>query len=124
MDTSVESGKLVTALGENALSYTPRQAFTSWTTYTFPFGLQVGGGVRYQGRLLRGTDGAVGTPAYADDYWVTDATAAYTVNRWLDLRLNVYNLFDKRYIAAINKSGYRYTPGAPRWGSVTANFHF
>jgi catecholate siderophore receptor len=124
MDTSVESGKLVTALGENALSYTPKQAFTSWTTYTFPFGLQVGGGVRYQGRLLRGTDGAVGTPAYADDYWVTDATAAYTVNRWLDLRLNVYNLFDKRYIAAINKSGYRYTPGAPRWGSVTANFHF
>jgi catecholate siderophore receptor len=124
MDTSVESGKLVTALGENALSYTPKQAFTSWTTYTFPFGLQVGGGVRYQGRLLRGTDGAVGTPAYADDYWVADATAAYTVNRWLDLRLNVYNLFDKRYIAAINKSGYRYTPGAPRWASVTANFHF
>jgi catecholate siderophore receptor len=124
MDTSVESGKLVTALGENALSYTPKQAFTSWTTYTFPFGLQVGGGVRYQGRLLRGTDGAVGTPAYADDYWVTDATAGYTVNRWLDLRLNVYNLFDKRYIAAINKSGYRYTPGAPRWASVTANFHF
>ncbi len=124
MDTSVESGKLVTALGENALSYTPKQAFSSWTTYTFPFGLQVGGGVRYQGRLLRGTDGAVGTPAWAGDYWVTDATASYAINRHVALRLNVYNLFDKRYIAAINKSGYRYTPGAPRWGSVTANFHF
>jgi len=50
--------------------------------------------------------------------------ASYTVNRWLDLRLNVYNLADKQYVASINKSGYRYTPGAPRWASLTANFHF
>ncbi|MGB9108136.1 MAG: catecholate siderophore receptor Fiu [Telluria sp.] len=124
MDTSIEAGKLVTALGENALAYTPKQAFSSWTTYTFRSGLQLGGGVRYQGRLLRGTDGAVGTPAATDDYWVTDLTAGYTVNRHLDLRLNLYNVFDRRYVAAINKSGYRYTPGAPRWGSVSANVHF
>jgi catecholate siderophore receptor len=124
MDTSIEAGRLVTAIGENALTYTPKNAFTSWTTYTFPFGLKVGGGARYSGRLLRGTDGAVGTPAYAEDYWVVDAMAAYRVNRWLDLQLNVYNLGDKRYVASINKSGYRYTPGAPRWGSLTANFHF
>jgi catecholate siderophore receptor len=124
MDTSVASGRVITAGGENALTYTPRTAFTSWTTYTFPFGLRVGGGARYSGRLLRGTDGAVGTPAYADDYWVVDAMAGYKVARWLDLQLNVYNLGDKRYVAAINKSGYRYTPGAPRWASLTANFHF
>jgi len=124
MDTSIEAGRLVTASGENALTYTPKNAFTSWTTYTSPSGLKIGGGARYSGRLLRGTDGAVGTPAYAEDYWVVDAMAAYRVNRWLDLQLNVYNLGDKRYVAAINKSGYRYTPGAPRWGSLTANFHF
>ena len=80
--------------------------------------------MRYSGRLLRGSDGAVGTPAYTDDYWVVDAVAAYKVARWLDLQLNVYNLGDKRYVASINKSGYRYTPGAPRWASLTANFHF
>jgi len=124
MDTSVQAGKVVTAGGENNLSYTPKQSFTSWTTYAFPFGLKVGGGVRYQGRLLRGSDGAVGTPAYADAYTVVDTMASYRVARWLDLQLNVYNLFDKNYVAAINKSGYRYTPGAPRWASVTANFHF
>jgi catecholate siderophore receptor len=124
MDTSVESGKLVTALGQNALSYTPKQAFTSWTTYKLPHGLTLGGGVRYRGKLLRGTDGAVGTPAYADAYWVADAVADYQINRWVDLRLNVYNLFDKDYVAAINKSGYRYTPGTPRSASLTANFHF
>ncbi|MYN27758.1 catecholate siderophore receptor Fiu [Duganella levis] len=122
--TSVESGKVVTANGENQLSYTPKQAFTLWTSYTLPFGLQIGGGARFSDKLLRGTDGAVGTPAYADSYWVFDAMAAYPINKNIDLRLNVYNLGDKDYVQAINKSGYRYTPGAPRSASLTANFKF
>ena len=124
MDTSVEAGRLLAANGANSLTYTPKSGFTSWTTYKFASGLTIAGGARYSGRLLRGTDGAVGTPAYTEDYWVADAMASYAINRWVDLRLNVYNLFDKRYVAAINKSGYRYTPGPPRWASVTANFHF
>jgi catecholate siderophore receptor len=124
MNTSIESGKTVTASGENSLTYTPKDAFTSWTSYTLPFGLQVGGGVRYVGKLLKGTDGATGTPAYADAYWVTDAMASYPVTKHVSLRLNVYNLTDKEYVAAINKSGYRYTPGAPRSASLTANISF
>jgi catecholate siderophore receptor len=124
MSTSIESGKLTTASGENALTYTPKQAFTAWTSYTLPMGLQIGGGARFSDKLLRGTDGAVGTPAYADSYWVYDAMASYPLNKHVDLRLNVYNLADKQYVQAINKSGYRYTPGAPRSASVTANFKF
>jgi catecholate siderophore receptor len=124
MKTTVEAGKVVTANGENNLTYTPKDAFTSWTTYTLPFGLQVGGGVRYVGKLLRGTDGATGTPAYADAYWVADAMLAYPVSKNVDLRVNVYNITDKDYIAAINKSGYRYTPGAPRSASLTASVRF
>ena len=124
MDTSVEAGRLITAGGENALTYTPKNAFTLWTSYDLPFGLKVGGGARYSGRLLRGTDGAVGTPAYADSYWVFDAMASYAVTPNLDLRLNVYNVGDERYVAAINKSGYRYTPGTPRAASLTANLRF
>jgi catecholate siderophore receptor len=124
MKTSVESGKVVTASGENYLSYTPKDAFTSWTSYTLPFGLQVGGGVRYSGKLLKGSDGATGTPAYADGYWVADAMASYPISKNVSLRLNVYNLTDKEYVAAINKSGYRYTPGQPRSASLTANITF
>ncbi|HEX8605760.1 MAG TPA: TonB-dependent receptor, partial [Pseudoduganella sp.] len=124
MKTSVEAGRVVTASGQNALSYTPKDAFTSWTTYTFPFGLQVGGGVRYTGKLLRGTDGAVGTPAYAKSYWVGDLMASYQLTKNIDLRLNVYNVADEEYVASINKSGYRYTPGTPRSASLTANFRF
>ena len=124
MSTKIDSGRLVTANGENSLAYTPKQAFTSWTSYTLPFGVTVGGGARYSGKLLRGTDGAIGTPAYVESYWVADAMASYALNKHIDLRLNVYNLTDKDYVAAINKSGYRYIPGQPRSGSLSANIKF
>ncbi|MDQ2822096.1 MAG: catecholate siderophore receptor Fiu [Pseudomonadota bacterium] len=124
MNTKVEAGKVVSALGENNLNYTPKQAFTAWTSYTLPMGLQIGGGARFNDRMLRGTDGAVGTPAYTNSYWVFDAMASYAINKNVDVRLNVYNLADKEYVAAINKSGYRYTPGQPRSASLTANWRF
>ncbi len=122
--TKVDEGSLVTADGSNNLSYTPEDAFTSWTTYQLPFGLTVGGGIRYSGETHRGTDGAVGTPAFTKSYTVYDAVASYVVNDHLVLRLNAYNLFDKQYVAAINKSGYRYTPGTPRTFLLSADFRF
>ena len=124
MNTSVVSGAIVTSSGENNLAYTPKQTFTSWTTYKLPQGFTVGGGARYVSSLQRGTDGAIGTPKYAESYWVFDAMAGYVVNKNLDLQLNVYNLLNKDYVAAINKSGYRYTPGSPRAVSLTANIKF
>jgi catecholate siderophore receptor len=124
MDTKVLSGANVTADGTNVLAYTPKNAFTAWTTYQFPFGFTLGGGARYNGKLNRGTDGAVGTPAYTEGYWVFDAMASYRINKNVDIQLNVYNLFDKDYVAAINKSGYRYVPGIPRSARITANFAF
>src|SRR3546814_1560774 len=94
------------------------------TTYDFPFGLTVGGGVRYGGEMKRGTDGAPGTPEFVKSHTVWDLVASYAFSKDFDLRLNAYNLFDKDYVAAINKSGYRYTPGAPRSVLLTANFRF
>ncbi|MBQ5946984.1 catecholate siderophore receptor Fiu [Massilia sp. ST3] len=124
MDTSVERGRMITASGENTLTYTPKQSFTLWTAYELPGGFKIGGGARFSDKLKRGTDGAIGTPAFTDSYWVFDAMASYKVNKHLDLRLNVYNLADEQYVASINKSGYRYTPGAPRSASLTANIRF
>nr|WP_198981569.1 catecholate siderophore receptor Fiu [Herbaspirillum sp. ASV7] len=124
MKTKVDSGAIATASGENNLAYTPKQAFTSWATYRLPQGFTVGGGARYVSSLLRGTDGAVGTPKYANAYWVFDGMVGYVVNKNVDLQLNLYNIFDKDYVAAINKSGYRYTPGTPRTVALTANFKF
>ncbi|MDY1548221.1 catecholate siderophore receptor Fiu [Luteibacter sahnii] len=124
MDATVKTGTVVAADGSTDLAYTPKEAFTAWTTYHLPFGLTLGGGARYSGELKRGTDGAVGTPAYTKAYWVVDAMASYPVNRHVDLQLNLYNLFDKSYVAAINKSGYRYTPGTPRSAMLSANVRF
>ena len=124
MDTSVERGRNVTASGENSLTYTPKRAFTAWTSYDLPWGLRIGGGARFSDKLARGTDGAVGTPAYTESYWVFDAMLGYKVSNNVDLRLNVYNIGDEKYVAAINKSGYRYTPGTPRSASLTANIRF
>ncbi|WP_426271110.1 catecholate siderophore receptor Fiu [Dyella kyungheensis] len=124
MNASVLSGSAVAQDGSSDLAYTPKKAFTSWTSYQLPFGLTIGGGARYNGEMLRGTDGAIGTPAYTEAYWVFDAMASYPVSKNFDLRLNVYNLFDKDYVAAINKSGYRYTPGTPRSAMITANVRF
>ncbi|MEW9623663.1 catecholate siderophore receptor Fiu [Rhodanobacter geophilus] len=132
MHTSTSSGAVGSATsnsspaadGSNVLAYTPKSAFTSWTTYRLPFGLVIGGGARYSGEMQRGTDGAIGTPQYLKAYWVFDAMATYPVNKHFDLQLNLYNLFDKQYAASINKSGYRYIPGTPRSGMLTANFRF
>jgi catecholate siderophore receptor len=124
MNTKVLSGAKTTASGENNLTYTPKQAFTSWTTYKLPQGFTVGGGARYVSSLLRGTDSAIGTPKYANSYWVFDSMAGYVVNKNLDLQLNFTNIFNKSYVAAINKSGYRYTPGAARAVAITANLKY
>lgn len=124
LDTAVDEGANVAADGTRNLTYTPGDTFTSWTSYAFPSGLTIGGGVRCAGQMHRGTDGAVGTPAFTKSYTVYDAVASYAINEHLVLRLNAYNLFDKQYVAAINKSGYRYTPGAPRTVLFSADVRF
>ncbi|HET7930340.1 MAG TPA: catecholate siderophore receptor Fiu [Rhodanobacteraceae bacterium] len=110
--------------GSNTLAYTPRSSFTAWSTWKLPHRVILGTGARYSGEMQRGHDGAVGTPAYTEAYWVFDAMAGYEINRHASLQLNVYNLFDKHYVAAINKSGYRYTPGAPRSAMLTLNIKY
>ena len=122
--SKVTSGSAIAEDGTYNLTYSPDDAFTSWTTYNLPFGLQVGGGVRYVSGMHRGTDGALGTPDHTDGYTVVDGLLSYAVTGNITMRVNAYNLFDKHYIAAINKSGYRYTPGTPRTFLFSGDFRF
>lgn len=126
MNTEVDNGPAITADGTSNLTYSPEEAFTSWTTYRFSSapGLMIGGGARYTAGMHRGTDGAVGTPAYTDSYTVVDAVVSYDFSANLTVRLNAYNLLDEEYVASINKSGYRYTPGTPRTFMLSADFRF
>ena len=126
MHTHTESpiGTVFTADGSAVLAYNPSSAFTLWSTYRLPMGVTVGGGAQYVGKMKRGSDSAIGTPDYVNSHWVLNAMTAYQVTPALQLQLNVYNLADERYVASINKSGYRYTPGAPRSARITANVTF
>lgn len=123
-DSKVAKGNNLAQDGSNGLTYTPTDAFSLWSTYKIPSGFTIGGGARYTGGLKRGTDGAVGTPNFTDSYWVVDAMATYRINKNVDLQFNVYNLFDKEYVAAINKSGWRYFPGVERSARLSANIRF
>jgi catecholate siderophore receptor len=126
MDTKVASptGAVGTADGTAVLAYNPKDSATLWTSYKFPFGLTLGGGAQYSGDMKRGSDGAVGTPKYANGYVVFNGLAAYRLRQGVELQLNVNNLFDKDYVASINKSGYRYTPGVPRSAKLALNVSF
>lgn len=122
--TKVTNGNGIAADGSDGLTYAPDDSFTSWTSYRTPFGLEIAGGVRYTSGMRRGTDGAAGTPPHTQGYTVVDALLGYAVNDNFKLRVNAYNLFDKDYVAAINKSGYRYTPGQPQTFLFSADFGF
>jgi catecholate siderophore receptor len=124
MDAEVTRGDALAQNGSEDLPYTPKSAFTAWSTWRLPHHVTIGGGARYSGEMQRGQDGAAGTPAFAKAYWVFDAVASYAINRHASLQLNVYNLFDRHYVAAINKSGYRYTPGTPRSALLTLNIDY
>nr|WP_198979831.1 catecholate siderophore receptor Fiu [Herbaspirillum sp. ASV7] len=125
MNSRVDIGKTATANGENTLAYAPQQSFTSWASWRLRQGVTLGGGARYSAGLVRGSDNnAMGTPRTTPAYWVVDAMVGYVINKQVDLQLNVTNLFNKDYVGAINRSGYRYLPGAARAVSLTGNFHF
>lgn len=110
--------------GSGTLAYTPRNAFTAWSMWRLPHHVTLGAGARYSGEMQRGHDGAIGTPAFTSAYWVFDAMASYAITRHASLQLNAWNLFDRRYVAAINKSGYRYTPGTPRSALLTLKVRY
>ena len=57
-------------------------------------------------------------------YTVVDAMVGYQVNRAFSLQLNVYNLANKFYVARMNNAGNRFTLGAPRSVTLTANLKF
>lgn len=123
MDTKIK-GAINTADGSTALPYTPKQAFTAWSTYKLPSGFTIGGGARFVDTLHKQKDGATDVPKYVESYWVYDAMASYTISKNVDLQLNLYNLTDEDYVASINKSGYRYFPGVERSARLALNIKF
>lgn len=89
----------------------PRHNFSLLTSYALTEKLGVGVQAYYRSRIYGGTDAA--NDNSAPGYWKFDAVARYRVNRQVELRANVMNLFDKRYFDAIYRSGTPFAYVAP-----------
>jgi catecholate siderophore receptor len=126
MDAELIEGAGTNVAG-TATRWSPELSANLWSTYKFDDKLTIGGGARYMGKqrkvILPGypaTNGAQGIPAYA----VADAVLSYKVSKNVSLQLNVYNLFDKEYISALNNGGSRITVGVERSAQLSANIGF
>lgn len=107
---------------------TPRRSGSLWTTYDPNASWQLGYGITAQGdyRVSQHAATNVSGPLTAvPGYAVHRALALYRVNRNLELRLNVNNLFDKVYFTRIRPNGNGWaTQGDARQFVLTANYSF
>lgn len=115
-----------TGVDTTGVQWTPDYSATLWTQYSFN-GFSIGGGARYMGeqkKLVTTASSATNNMPEIESYIVADAMLAYAVNKNLNLRLNVYNIFDKEYVETLNNGGSRVRLGLPRSAMVTAEFVF
>lgn len=115
-----------TGVVTNGVRWTPETSATVWSQYSFG-DFTLGGGARYMGdqkRLVTNVDPSTQNMPEIPSYWAADAMASYKVNKQLNLRLNVYNIFDKEYIETLNNGGGRVRLGQPRSALLTAEFMF
>jgi catecholate siderophore receptor len=102
------------------LTLTPKFSGSLWTSYRFPIGVMLGGGVRHTDQVFVNAANTIRVPGYS----LVDMVAQYEITRQLSLRLNINNLTNETYIRNINNNAGRYNPGNPRAGLLTivANF--
>lgn len=75
----------------NRLKYIAKNSLSLWSTYKVTSSLTLGGGATYMSKRWMNDANTLQLPSY----WRYDAMAAYTINRNIDIRLNVLNLSDK-----------------------------
>lgn len=112
----------------DALVNTPRRSASLWTTYDLNRNWQFGYGVTAQGDYLLSQHSATnvdGPLVSAPGYVTHRALAVYKLDRNLELRINVNNLFDKIYFTRIRPNGNGWaTPGDARQFVLSANYNF
>ena len=117
LDSKVLNSGTAAEIG-NRLPNVPKHSGSLWSVYKLPQGVEIGGGVRYVSD--RYTNANSGTRRLVDDYWLADATLGYDITRDTTLRVNVFNIFDKRYADQIG--GGHFVPGTSRSAVATLAF--
>lgn len=132
MEPEITRGNRATAAASTdggAIQWSPKLTFTLWNSYTFSNGFVIGGGARYvdsavSTSLTNAQALAVRSMVEVPDYWVVDAMASYPINKNINVQLNLFNLADEEYIAALNSGVSRYYPGVERSARLGVNFAF
>jgi catecholate siderophore receptor len=113
------------------LIQTPKHSGSLFTTYVFPFGLQIGYGVTYQGKFATNQRNvAQRTQFLVDDYLIHRAFVSYDFKNGLVAQLNVSNLTNEHYYTGVrNNVGAGVvapndspTPGAVTGGAVSGGW--
>lgn len=96
MDSEVKFAGENNAANGKPFPNTPEHSFTLWTTYDFADRFEIGGGAIYNSKQY-GNFGADGVSRSIPGYWRFDATASVDLTDYATLRVNVQNLFNKKY---------------------------
>ncbi|WP_199555036.1 TonB-dependent receptor [Sandaracinobacteroides hominis] len=101
---------------------TPKNSFTAQTDFTFAERFNIGGGAIYNDKQY-GSFGIGGVSRYAPSYWRFDLNGSAQITENIDLRVNVQNLFDKRYFDRTYTTHFvNQAPG--RLATATLAVHF
>jgi len=101
------------------LFQTPRHSGSLFTTYVFPFGLQVGYGLTYQGKFTTHQRNlAQRTPLSVDDYLIHRAFVSYDFKNGLVAQVNVQNVTNEDYYTGV-RNNVNATTGAVTGGWAT-----
>lgn len=99
---------------------TPRNAASLWAVYTVTPEWEFGGGATYVGSRFANNTNLVEVGSYTR----IDAMVAYHQPHY-DVRLNLFNLFDRHYYdALIPSDGGRAVPGLARTAMLSMNYRF
>jgi catecholate siderophore receptor len=87
------------------LVQTPKHSGSLFTSYRFPFGLEVGYGLTYQGKFALHQRALLNrTQFYSDSFVVQRLLVSYQIREGLTAQINVQNLFDKKYYTGIRNN--------------------
>ncbi len=116
IDARIHSSNNAAEIGK-FFQNTPKHSGSLWITYSahrFTAGL----GPRFMSRRF----GNNTNTRYVNGFATLDAMFGYTVNKHLDLRLNLFNANNAFYFERLG--GGQLVPGPGRYALFTANFHF
>lgn len=109
-----------------SLGGTPRHSFNVFSTYDVTSQWTLGGGLQYVAEQTSGVQPAAGNPLKVTipGYTIADVYATYKFTPKTQLRVNLYNAFDKRYISQLAEGGGQGIPGPGRQLIATIRHDF